>query len=591
MSLINIDEIRQLSAAPPVRNFLRNYNVVRAPGLNLFDSAKLQAGRDAHWDAVADASNADRDIYKQLLRELATTSGLRRGPEFEKAIDTGSQQVKQLAPYLMTMAPNLWDQLHGNRGSAASLASSIAQTHPDRTPLENSAMAQTIFKQMPQDGGLAAKDLGTVYKTMNEQGLLGQRGGIEANEAARRVIHVGSGIRGLVDANKEYPTKTADDKGEHRLRDRFQSFPNILKSYLPPMAAAGLYDAAAFGSGYLSRGRAATLPTALNTVKKIVGDVPGNLVMDPQTKIPKVTFGQGKLLTGQTVPLAYAATFPPSRSHAKPNKFRINRGVLAHEMGHVAIEKRLPGLQLPAAALGKLGPSFGSLGTALAADDRTAKRMAILGSLSATPMLASELAASHIGGRALSTMHGGSLARRTRNYLSPYRGVPSYAAATLLPLATYGSRQLFTKDKTAATNVTQSAVQKAAVSPNVMQLAVQDSLPFACGHTVQTVQKSARIVPVSLQNTLMRLTDPITSLPRQLFQGKPNVEELHSAVTPKGKWQGFRTYTPAEKQLHFQSSEYSGPPAPMLEPPEKPQLLLRLQNPHTATLARAEIDK
>lgn len=203
------EQLRQLASAPPVRNFLRQHGIVRAPGLNLFDSAKLQAGREAHWDTIADAADADRETYKQLLRGLANTSGMQRGRQFERAIDAGSQQIKRLAPYLMTTAPNLWDQAHGNRGSAASLASAVAQAHPDRTPLENSAVAQTVFKKMPQNFGMAAKDLGVVYKTMADQGLLGQKGGLEANEAANRVLHVGSGLRGLIDANREFPKRAA----------------------------------------------------------------------------------------------------------------------------------------------------------------------------------------------------------------------------------------------------------------------------------------------------------------------------------------------------------------------------------------------
>jgi hypothetical protein len=254
------ETLQQLAAAPPVRNFLRGSGLVRAPGLNLFDSAKLQAGRENQWDTIADAADADRETYKQLLRGLVSTSGMPRGPQFEQAIEAGSQNIKQLAPYMMTMAPNLWDQVHGNRGSAASLAAAISQSHPERTPLENSSLAQTVFRQMPNDSGMSAHDVGQVYKTMHQQGLLGHRGGLEASEAANRVLHVGSGIRSLVDAGREYPATNPP----HRVKDAGTLVVRIKKAAIPRivkrLGGIGL-GAAALGAGvhFLNRRNQADL--------------------------------------------------------------------------------------------------------------------------------------------------------------------------------------------------------------------------------------------------------------------------------------------------------------------------------------------
>lgn len=226
-ALLDRGQLQELAAAPPVRNFLRQHNLVKAPGLNLFDSARQQAGRADHWDTVATAADADRDTYRQLLRGLATHSGLPRGPQFERAVDAASANVSKLAPYAMVAAPRLWDQLHGQRGSAAALASAVARVHPDRTPLENAALATTVHKSLPQASPLSAGDLGEVYKSLSERGLLGQKGGLEASEAGSRLLHAGTAVRSLVDAGREFPPslkRAAEAAYARPYRDRAEMY-------------------------------------------------------------------------------------------------------------------------------------------------------------------------------------------------------------------------------------------------------------------------------------------------------------------------------------------------------------------------------
>lgn len=134
---------------------------------------------------------------------------------------------------------------------------------------------------------------------------------------------------------------------------------------------------------------------------------------------------------------------------------RVSRGVLAHELGHAAVDERLRnvgGLDLRSPnsllnLLGKMGPGVGILGAGLAKDDDTARRFAVGGTLASAPLLANELAASHIGGRALAGTHGGRLGRRAGNYFSAYRGIPTYAANAAAPMATYGLRRLLRRTK------------------------------------------------------------------------------------------------------------------------------------------------
>lgn len=200
----DVAELNSLTAAPPVRSIMQQAGIIGtptsrfAPHMSLFDAAKLQAGRQNHWDSVAEAAKADQGVYQTLLKNMALLSGARPGARFNELSDKASDLMTRIAPYAMTQTPRLWDQLHGNRGSAASLASAIASVHPERTAVENAAAAQKIHRQLPADAGLSSADLGEVYRAMHQKGLI-HRGGLEAVDQTSNLFHTGSAIRGLVD--------------------------------------------------------------------------------------------------------------------------------------------------------------------------------------------------------------------------------------------------------------------------------------------------------------------------------------------------------------------------------------------------------
>ena len=217
-SVFDLEQFRNLAAAEPIRNFLSTSGLTKTPGLNLYDSAKLQAGRQQHWDTIAQAADADRETYKQFLRGLANMSGAKRGPQFEGAIDAASHNVAKIAPYAMTFAPDLWDRLHGNRGSAAALASSVHQIYPERSALENSAFAQQVYKNLygpggTGAGGLSAGDIGRTYQAMHSQGLMGRKGGLDAQQASNRLFHGGTAIRSFIDTARDFPKSAAEEGG------------------------------------------------------------------------------------------------------------------------------------------------------------------------------------------------------------------------------------------------------------------------------------------------------------------------------------------------------------------------------------------
>lgn len=216
MLKFDTETLKQLASAPVVRDFFSQYSLVKQPGMNLFDSARVQAGRQGQWDAVAAGADADRDTYKQMLRGVATMAGANRGPQFEASIDAASRNIAKLAPYAMTIAPGLWDQLHGTRGSAASLASSFQRAHPDRPALQNAATAQEVFRKLyrPTTAGavqppLSARDVGRLYQSMHHEGLMSHKGGLGSTGVADRLSFAGGAVRAIQDANMAAAHKVA----------------------------------------------------------------------------------------------------------------------------------------------------------------------------------------------------------------------------------------------------------------------------------------------------------------------------------------------------------------------------------------------
>jgi hypothetical protein len=122
----------------------------------------------------------------------------------------------------------------------------------------------------------------------------------------------------------------------------------------------------------------------------------------------------------------------------------IAQGTMAHELGHSRLQSKLysksrllgkmnafhPAVGQVGMLGGSIGGSFGHMPTAIA------------GTAITLPQLLNEILASHIGGRTMLRTHrpkgfGGKL----KNYLSAYRGVPTYAIGASMPMGSYGIRK------------------------------------------------------------------------------------------------------------------------------------------------------
>jgi hypothetical protein len=94
------------------------------PGLgrNLYDQYQDKAYWAARRTALTQASEADRATYVQMMRGIASMRGTPWGLEQQRAANVISGDVALMAPVLAQMMPEVFDALHGTRGSATVLA-------------------------------------------------------------------------------------------------------------------------------------------------------------------------------------------------------------------------------------------------------------------------------------------------------------------------------------------------------------------------------------------------------------------------------------------------------------------------------------
>lgn len=108
---------------------------------------------------------------------------------------------------------------------------------------------------------------------------------------------------------------------------------------------------------------------------------------------------------------------------------KLKPGVLAHEVGHgLGPSAYVKGLARPISAL---LPTLNLGQVLLAKDEDTGRMGAMLAPLSGAPLLASEIDASVRGSKLLSKLTKGKLS--TMQKLSPFMGLPTYAAFTAAP--------------------------------------------------------------------------------------------------------------------------------------------------------------
>lgn len=160
------------------------------PMQNLFDQYQDRAYWEARRVALAHGAQADRETYVQMLRGIAQMQGTPWGLEQQRAANVMAGDVAFMAPILAQTMPELFDALHGTRGSATVMASFLhrggryaVDPLTGRTGLSGEAagaLAGEMHARFFAPGadlsawrGLSAGRAGMLYDELQTRGLMG----------------------------------------------------------------------------------------------------------------------------------------------------------------------------------------------------------------------------------------------------------------------------------------------------------------------------------------------------------------------------------------------------------------------------------
>jgi hypothetical protein len=156
-------------------------------GMNLQDQQLAQAFAAGRAWAVQQAAQFDRQQTMHAMQGLSQLTGAGWGPQQQAAAWQASQHVSHLTAQLAMVAPDLADQLHGSRGSAAVMASHVAgglrymrdpATGTAYDPREAGNFSGFLFQNLYGGGGagmhgIGAGRAGQMFDEMTRRGLMG----------------------------------------------------------------------------------------------------------------------------------------------------------------------------------------------------------------------------------------------------------------------------------------------------------------------------------------------------------------------------------------------------------------------------------
>lgn len=190
----------------PVQQALERYGLKGHPHVNVFDQALFTAQARNLKETEDAATEFDKPTYKDIIRGLASMAGINTTTEsFRRFLERASENIASVSPFLHSIFPETWQNLHGRRGSALRLARAIQQAHPDRPSSEVVPYVGDIFRRIYNTGslkdsaGLSSEYLGSLYQEMQARGLLGDKGGIKSDVAAKRLSEMAGALRAMHD--------------------------------------------------------------------------------------------------------------------------------------------------------------------------------------------------------------------------------------------------------------------------------------------------------------------------------------------------------------------------------------------------------
>lgn len=191
---------------PVISGMAANRGMVFAPGTgDLVDRMDKLREQQELFKATADAADADQPTYRRMLGGVAGMAGVDPNkPQIARALDRAGRDVAGISPYLRAYMPELWERLHGWRGSAANMAAKLHQTaQGQRDPLtgvrgygstSTGERAKHIFGRLYGPGvdpgvsaGFSAAQMGNLDATARAKGWLGQQGGLTFDRHADRL--------------------------------------------------------------------------------------------------------------------------------------------------------------------------------------------------------------------------------------------------------------------------------------------------------------------------------------------------------------------------------------------------------------------
>jgi hypothetical protein len=161
------------------------------PGANFVRQQEAKAYYAARQEALTQAAVADRSTHFEVMRGIARLTGTPFGLDQQRSAGVIADDIATVAPYLTAMFPDLYDSLHGSRGSAMVMAQAMhrggrfsVDPVTGRTGLSGAstaAISREIADQFFGPGsdigsfrGLSMGQVGLLYDELQNRGLMGR---------------------------------------------------------------------------------------------------------------------------------------------------------------------------------------------------------------------------------------------------------------------------------------------------------------------------------------------------------------------------------------------------------------------------------
>lgn len=185
--------VAQMILQPYISQLMGNMGMVPGqfmPMQNLVDLSRERSFFQQHMGSLQVASQADKETYIRMMRGVANLSGTKFGAEQYAAARSIAGGISTMAPMMAMMMPDLFDEMHGPRGSNVVMTHHMNMANRyARDPFTGSTgysaksadlMARTIHRQLYGESadlaamhGLGAGRTGAMYDELLRRGFMG----------------------------------------------------------------------------------------------------------------------------------------------------------------------------------------------------------------------------------------------------------------------------------------------------------------------------------------------------------------------------------------------------------------------------------